>query len=251
MLRAVRYEQRYDFTIGVRTLELLIEAKPLIDRVSGDRIRHELDRIIEETKATNILDRLFELGVLAAIHPDLHWDEWLRTQFKSIPETSPDVNWELDSNIKGIPFQRAFAYTLWLIRLTLGQANAVIKRLKLPRVLATTARAACELWGDLPKLKNSNPSTITSRLEKVPALSLFAAHEAIIDSQVQDLIRRYVTDWKFVRPHSTGKDLQSRDIPPGPRYKTILDTLRDAWLDGEVKTIDQEMTYLERLLSDG
>jgi tRNA nucleotidyltransferase (CCA-adding enzyme) len=48
MLRAVRFEQRFGFKIEERTLELLKEAITLIARVSGDRVRHELDHIIEE-----------------------------------------------------------------------------------------------------------------------------------------------------------------------------------------------------------
>gem|GEM_PF-2524828 len=42
MLRAVRFEQRLGFRIEARTEELLRGALDLLDRVSGDRLRHEL-----------------------------------------------------------------------------------------------------------------------------------------------------------------------------------------------------------------
>jgi len=61
MLRAVRYEQRYGFQIGKRTLELLLQARPLMGRVSGDRIRHEVDNILNEDKAAQMLDRLHDV----------------------------------------------------------------------------------------------------------------------------------------------------------------------------------------------
>ncbi|HSF82797.1 MAG TPA: CBS domain-containing protein, partial [Anaerolineales bacterium] len=48
ILRAVRFEQRFDFSIEERTLQLMDEAVSLLDRVSGDRIRHELDHILIE-----------------------------------------------------------------------------------------------------------------------------------------------------------------------------------------------------------
>ena len=40
ILRAIRFEQRFGYKIGDRTLELLTAALPLLDRVSGDRLRH-------------------------------------------------------------------------------------------------------------------------------------------------------------------------------------------------------------------
>ncbi|HEY5671279.1 MAG TPA: CBS domain-containing protein, partial [Anaerolineales bacterium] len=66
MLRAVRFEQRFGFRIEQRTLELLIEAIPLLERVSGDRIRHELDHILIEERAVEMLARLSELKLLVA-----------------------------------------------------------------------------------------------------------------------------------------------------------------------------------------
>ena len=77
MLRAVRFEQRFGFRIEDRTLQLLCEALPLMNRVSGDRIRHELDHILDEDNAVQMLARLDDLSLLAAIHPDLVWDEWI------------------------------------------------------------------------------------------------------------------------------------------------------------------------------
>src|SRR5690606_37682656 len=41
ILRAVRLEQRLGFQIEPRTRELIADALPMLDRVTGDRIRHE------------------------------------------------------------------------------------------------------------------------------------------------------------------------------------------------------------------
>ncbi|MBI3738423.1 MAG: CCA tRNA nucleotidyltransferase, partial [Chloroflexi bacterium] len=45
MYRAVRYEQRHGFTIAKETLDLIPEAWPLVEKLSAQRIRHELDLI--------------------------------------------------------------------------------------------------------------------------------------------------------------------------------------------------------------
>ena len=50
ILRAVRFEQRFAFEIERRTRDLLMEGRSLINKVSGDRLRHELDHILSEQK---------------------------------------------------------------------------------------------------------------------------------------------------------------------------------------------------------
>jgi tRNA nucleotidyltransferase (CCA-adding enzyme) len=78
MLRAVRYEQRYGFQIEPRTLQLMDEARPLIARLSHERVRHELDLIADEPNAPAMLARLAELNLLAAISEALPWSADLR-----------------------------------------------------------------------------------------------------------------------------------------------------------------------------
>ncbi len=256
MLRAVRYEQRYGFRIGKRTLELLLAARPLIDRISGDRIRHELDNIINEENAAQMLARLHELGLLEAIHPDLCWDDWLQSQISDLKTLDPNPAWNLGLDWKGIPLKRALVYTLWLIRLPQTQARGVIKRLKLPRILKIPIRAAVCLWSDLPNMAEAKPSEITARLEKAPALAIYAAYCATGEpgassrsfSDIRAALQAYVTRWRDMAPHTTGHELQARGLPPGPQFKQILTILRNAWLDGEIENADQEGELLERLL---
>ena len=71
MLRAVRYEQRYGFEIESRTRQLMDEARPMLEKLSSERVRHELDLILDEPNWFEMLTRLAELGLLKAIHPEL------------------------------------------------------------------------------------------------------------------------------------------------------------------------------------
>ncbi len=71
ILRAVRYEQRFKFSIETRTEEHLLDAVPLLERVTAARLRQELDRIFQEARPEEAVLRLDELGVLKQIHPDL------------------------------------------------------------------------------------------------------------------------------------------------------------------------------------
>ena len=48
MLRAIRYEQRFGFQLEKSTELLLRQHLSMLDTISGDRIRHELELILQE-----------------------------------------------------------------------------------------------------------------------------------------------------------------------------------------------------------
>ncbi|MEW6406290.1 MAG: CBS domain-containing protein, partial [Chloroflexota bacterium] len=248
MLRAVRYEQRYHFQIGKRTLELLLEAKPLLDRVSGDRIRHELDNILDEDNAGQMLERLNELGLLKAIHKDIIWNDRIAAQIAALEPHTPEEYWGLGPELGEARLKRALAYILWLIPIPIYRIQGVIKRLKLPRSLAETIRAACLIWHELPDLVDQKPSAITARLAKIPALAIYGIHHATDNPKARQILEDYTKKWRSISPHTTGHELRSLGLPPGPIYKQILDDLRNAWLDGEVTTAKEERRLLKKLI---
>lgn len=248
MLRAVRYEQRYGFAIGTRTRELLLEARPLIDRISGDRIRHELNRIFEEDDAARMMERLHELGVLSAIQGDLAWDAKLSGMVDAGPQALP-TGWGTTPGGVGMPLWGALVYTLWLMRLPCPSDAA--KSLKLNTDIVHAIKEACQLLRDMPALGEEPPSAITARLMRVPILSIYAVYLTVENSAEKDALSDYVTHWQHVTANTTGHDLQERGLPPSPRYAEILSALRDAWLDGEVGSEEEEYALLEELLGEG
>jgi tRNA nucleotidyltransferase (CCA-adding enzyme) len=251
MMRAARFEQRFNFTIEARTLELLREALALLERISGDRIRHELNNIISEEQAPHILARLGELGLLHAIHPDLVWDDWLNSRFIALPNRLPEADWGVPMDISNIVLKRNLTYTIWLMRLPLPSALAISKRLKLPAELVKIAQEACNLWRDLPGLVNLPASVIVARLEPVHPLARFAVFSACSDDQLRSIIDTYIKHWQKISPRINGDELRRRGLPPGPIYRQILEELRNAWLDGKVSSNDEEAALLDKLIVQG
>ena len=49
-------------------------------------------------------------------------------------------------------------------------------------------------------------------------------------------------------PLLTGHDLRRRGLEPGPAYKRLLDAVREAQLDGTVRTPKQALEMVDRLL---
>ncbi len=248
ILRAVRFEQRFDFQIERRTLELLTEALSLLDRISGDRIRHELNIIFAENRASAIYARLAELGILAAIHKELIWDSWLDERFHTIFSGQPDPYW---INFIGKIEQKErinIAYILWLLRLSPGIARNISERLKLSTELRRMVQSTIYLRQNLPGIEKQKPSVVTSRLSDVHPLGLYALYCAIEEKAQKDVISRYIQVWRNISPTISGHDLRNRGIPPGPVYRNILESLREAWLDGDITTVEQESEMLEQLI---
>jgi tRNA nucleotidyltransferase (CCA-adding enzyme) len=251
MLRAIRFEQRFDFCIEERTLHLLTEALQLISRVSGDRIRHEIDHILAEKRSVQMLARLDDLGLLRAIHPDLKWDDWIQRRISLL---SGDRLFDIfqDEQLKNHEpkeLRKSLSYILWVIRLSPERARRVFSRLKLSRDLAKDALSACELWKELRTLVGLPPSRATAYLEKLSSLSIKAAYLATEDGQQRELLRTYETSWRKIMPSISGHDLRARGLPPGPAYRRVLESLRSAWLDGKISSLQEEAALLNELVN--
>jgi tRNA nucleotidyltransferase (CCA-adding enzyme) len=144
--------------------------------------------------------------------------------------------------------RRELGYTLWMIELAPEQADGVARRLKLPVQLARVIQSACALWRDRRSLVAATPSRITERLEEAPPLACYALYLATSDAQLRNILLNYVTSWRKIQPSIDGHALKKLGVSPGPHYRQILSTLRDAWLDGRVHSQEEEQTLLENLL---
>jgi tRNA nucleotidyltransferase (CCA-adding enzyme) len=248
ILRAIRLEQRLGFTIEERTNELLQEALALLDRVSGERIRSELDLIFSEQNYARAMQRLDDLGLLQAIHQGLNWDEWLEKKFEAAAVFQAPPNWPAVDH----PEAKQILYGLWLIRLDPDQIISVSKRLRFTGVMRADildAQRLCSFLGEMPS--GLKVSEIVERLEDARERSLLIAYMALDqDSAAEQAVRDYLTKWRKVHPISTGDTLRERGLPPGPRYRSILGQLRAAWLDGKVKDQEGEARLLETLMKD-
>jgi tRNA nucleotidyltransferase (CCA-adding enzyme) len=234
IFRAVRYEQRYAFNLESETLNLINpESLAVISKLSGERIRHELDLIFEEENSLQMILRAGDLGIFKRIHSEL-------------PVFNPDYSdfLEMDT-ILDIPTSRTtMGFMLWLMDLSEDVILSIAQRLDFASDLTYAVWAASQLKKSLPFLVNSKPSIWTFALEKLPLLSIYAVYLVSGENPLLD----YLSLWRHVKARTTGDNLKARGIPPGPRYKEILTQLRAAWLDGNVKNDKEEEELLNTLL---
>ena len=241
MLRAVRFAERFDFEIETRTLSLLKASLPLIDQLSGARIQHELDLIFQEKKVSEIMRTLHNLGVLAAIHPQLGWSPTQYLRVQTIAKQVED-GW---LNLEDL---KAAIWMLWLEVYPAETLTAVCTRLRLKSQLVEKIRQTARLRALLPAIWQLPPSQITEKLSDFSEMVIRTVMSSSEDENQLQPLRDYLDTYQRVKAHTTGEDLKARGLTPSPRYDTILKELKAAWLDGKINTYEEEISLLERLI---
>lgn len=249
MYRAVRYAERYGFKIAEETLALIPEARPLIEKLSAQRIRHELDLILEEWNAAAMLARLAALDLLQPIHPALTFDESMRERlthlhtYRGLQHLSP---WNITKGEQMHPSD--LGWLLWLMSLSQEEVSALNDRLHFTADLLAALFAVSKMYAAQPSFIGLKPSQCVERLESYPLAAVEAVGYAAKDPRVKECFDEYISKWRYIKPHLNGDDLKALGVEPGPRYAVILRRLRNAWLDGEVKTEAEEKALLKTLL---
>jgi tRNA nucleotidyltransferase (CCA-adding enzyme) len=246
MLRAVRLEQRLDFLLEERTLELLLSARGLLSRVSGERLRSELDLIFKEARVLDIMARLYELDLLNAIHRSLTWDDWLAARFEQVRSFQSPPGWKLEAEVS----ETFLFYAMLCYRLSPQELESLAGTLSIPGRELEHIRAANVFGRELPDpVEDLSPSEAVEILQEKSEETLIAIWLAAVDQdRVRELIDDYLRTWRHVGTIADGDTLREMDLPPGPAYRQILWRLRAARLDGEISTEKQERALLERLV---
>jgi tRNA nucleotidyltransferase (CCA-adding enzyme) len=239
LFRMIRYEERYGFKIASETLSLVPGGLQQVNRLSAERVRHELDLILEEEKAASIMRRLAKLGILAAVHPALEWNQATHKRFvKGLSAVH---------TLERQPSRGMLAWSLWLMGTPTHSLVSIEKRLHFDSGLRKMLQAATALFADVDSLIWKKPSLCVAVLDKIPLKSVQAVFLGSPAGPTRQILRNYLETWRVIKPRTTGHDLKKRGLPPGPDYKTLLHKLRAAWLDGEVKTVEEEIAMLDKL----
>ncbi len=250
LLRAVRFEQRFGFQIEPRTLALMEESLPLLRRLTGARIQHEIALILAEPKAPEMLSRLDELGILHAIHPALPWDDAIHARLHQLDHLDIEPFWELPEGFDGLDRKQILSFLVWLGQLPETSLRSIASRLRCKSELLKLLIATSSIVQSLPAFANAPPSKVVRELENYPRTALFAAQLITENESFRGLVRQFVTRWAQVAPTVSGEDLRSLGLRPSPAFGRVLLALRNAWLDGEVQSVEGEQALLKKLLAD-
>jgi tRNA nucleotidyltransferase (CCA-adding enzyme) len=239
IFRAARFEQRYDFKIEPYTASLIPDALQYIDALTGDRLRHEIDLILNEEQPEKSFRRLTALGALR--YTTLVFDEWTASGFVQAREFF--ANPPFDPGTVGL------STVCWAI---LGcRANdhqQLAARLQLERGTTHAIRDLQHVIRVFPTLEIARPSTVHAVLRGLCEDALVAACVIAPAGPVKAKLMDYMRTWRHTKPTINGNDLISMGLRRGPLFGKLLGRLRDAYLDGEITDADQERAFLQELL---
>jgi len=100
----------------------------------------------------------------------------------------------------------------------------------------------------LRKLKPSRRQTnseIYKVLKEVPLELVLYMMAKAQDENIRKSISLYVTHLQNIEPLTKGKDLKKLGLIPGPIFRTILEELKNARMNGEVSSRDDEIKYVK------
>jgi len=243
MIRAVRFESRYNFKIEEHTLEILkrnLEANYL-ERVSGARIRQEIEKILEERQPLIAIRRLAELGILKHIFPKTYYtptmDEKLERVFRFLPLVKQ--RYQNISDFYAISTVLLEFYdkeTLDFMRNRYGYPKKFIESLKFTENMMLPLKSMIESqlsFSDIYKvIGKGNPY-------------IFIHLSAYLDDEGQQYLLRYIDAiLKTKLEKVTGKYVMEKfNLKSGPVINEILETLYAMKLDNpnldEILTVEK------------
>jgi tRNA nucleotidyltransferase (CCA-adding enzyme) len=251
VFRAIRFEQRFGFSIGKLTSGLIENAVKMdfFKRLSGRRVFAELRQILEEENPTPAIIRLNDYNLLSVLHPSITLDNDLISGFNSVKKV---LSWH-DLLFLEESYMKWAVYFLVLIRsCDKKMTNEICMHFELApryRQIFSDKRFEadrCLFWleKNLP-VKNSILYNKLSGFKTELLLYLMATTKKEI---VKRSISNYFTRLRFVHPLISGRDLKILGIKPGPIFRKILMAVLEEKINGKLKTKSDELDFVRRYI---
>jgi tRNA nucleotidyltransferase (CCA-adding enzyme) len=237
--RAIRYEQRLNFRIERTTLRCLRRSLGMLDTISADRLRHEIDRVLKEELPEKILQRAWRLGVLQRLHPSLKADRWLTAKYRLARRA-------INTNIL-----KTVYLALLACRLDPEECEVFLSRLNFASSVARVLRETVQLYQRCPNIsaKGLKPGHVYELVSGYDVTAVNAMTLAASSATVRKRLRLYLDRLRRIRVSLSGRDLRALGVPAGPPVGIMLHELLAARLDGKLKSRRDEENYVRRRLA--
>ena len=229
LLRALRYATRLGFKLDPETERLAREAvaADALSTVSGARIRDELMDLLREVDAPSAIERMRELEVHSALHPELDPDPELVAS-AALGATAIGADRGIAA-LAALIEEAPEKLDLWVgdLHLLAGERDAAARAARVGPRIAAALREGEHSPSELRALLGREP------LEALAlALALRAPSEPIL---------RWVSELRPVQLEISGADLIAAGRPEGPALGRALDETLNRKLDGLVSGREAEL----------
>lgn len=233
-IRAVRYARRLDFEIARDTEHLIRTAvsEGVFERLSGQRLRRELEQLLAEPHPTPALALLADLGLLAAICPELEWDEG---RYDFLLEVEGQLTWFLLERLGEAP-PPIFLFLGGLAAVSGAEVPCrLADRLSLTGVSGRRLTILPQSIDQLRAVSDQKTalSQRVSAIERVETEALLLAMAGLELAERRSLAE--AAEAAVRRPATvSGRDLLDAGIPECRQIGPAIEAARFAVLDGEV-----------------
>ena len=253
VFRAIRFEQRFEFTIGKLTAGLIANAISMdfFRELSGKRVVTELRLILQEENPVAAIRRLNDFDLLKVIHPSIKLDKVLMATLNSAKEA---LAWH-DLLFLDESYNRWIVYFLVLIRNCKPDiSKEICRRFELKpeeeKMLCSERFRAdkCVFW--LERNLPVSASVIYRKLNGFKTELILFMMAVAKKKAVKKSISHYFTDLCRTQLSLRGRDLKKMGLKPGPAYRQVMEAVLDARLDGTLKSKKDEIEFARRLVAE-
>jgi poly(A) polymerase len=280
LLRAVRFATRFRLTLDPATADAMRAMASQITVVSAERIADELRKLLAYPERAEGMNRMYETGLVAAVLPELLemkglpqglpgaptgdlWDHVMRVLELLGPEPSFPLAFAAllhDVGKRRVVGRTPDRYTFYCHEdVSRRMAEDICQRLKLANVERDRITWLVKKHQFLCDARQMKISKLKMTLAHPGIGELLALHraDALASGNSLDHVEyceRLLNEWSPADlnppPVLTGDDLTRHGLRAGPLYKQLLDTVREAQLEGTVKTTEQALALVDRLVME-
>jgi putative nucleotidyltransferase with HDIG domain len=276
MLRAVRFAARLGFSLEPRTLASIRAQAHSINRISAERIRDELARILTEGQARQGFELLDASALLPHILPEVkalqgvaqppefhpEGDVWNHVLLMLAALEQPTLTLALGALLHDVGKPPTFTVSD-RIRFN-GHAETgaamtakILDRLRFPQdqVQQVTSLVAHHMrFKDVQHMRLSTLKRFLSlphfdehlelhRLDCLASNGYTAGYDFVLEK-----LREFKQEELHPPPLVTGRDLIQAGYAPGPAFRRALDAVETAQLEGEVQTRQDALMLARKVL---
>jgi poly(A) polymerase len=278
LARAVRFAARFGYIIEPQTFAAIRKLAPQILQVSAERLRDELTKLLTEGAARRGFELLDETSLLSVLLPEVanmkgvaqppeyhpEGDVWIHTRMllEDLPaHCSPTLAWgALLHDVGKPPTFKSAKQTGDRIRFDghdevgARMAEEICHRFRFSgddTAQITSLVASHMRFKDVPQMR---PATL-KRFVRLPRfdehlelhhMDCLASHQMLGN---WEYVRKFLAETppEQVRPTRllTGDDLMALGFQAGPVFKSILQSVEDAQLDGRLRTKDEAVQFVK------
>lgn len=275
MLRAVRFAVQLEFELDPETFRTIGELAHLITKVSAERIRDELSKILTSPQPARGIRLMDQCGLLKLILPEVDRMKGVEQPMEYHPEGDVFIHtMMLLDGCANAPLELAMGCLLHdvakpdtfvrapdRIRFHGHDTIGAEKSEHILRRLAYSGQQIeiiCSLVREHLRFKDAFNMRV-STLKRFLSLERFDLHLALhrLDCmashghlEAYEFCKAKWEEFKKLPPPPrrlvTGEDLLNLGFSPGPQFRTILQSVEDEILEGRIATREEAMAYVRQ-----